>query len=247
MKSPASTPQQADVPSTTPSFLGPLLRGETDVLARWMTKPASAWHSSVLLVILGAGLYGGAIGLWRSPLQAVFSAIKLPLILLLTATGNAFLNAVLAPLLGLPITLRQSLRCVLAGFAISAVFLGSIAPIVAFETWSLPALGDDFGSNSHGFYLLQTTQVAAIAIAGFAGNARLFQLLCHLAGNRETARRVLAAWLLGNFLLGTQVGWILRPYFGAPSLPVEFLRPHPLQSNFFEAIGAAIRHLLGLA
>ena len=247
MNFPAPEPSQPAAPSDSSGFLGPLLRGETEVLARWMARPARPWHSSVLLVILGAGLYGGAIGLWRSPLQAVYSALKLPLILLLTATGNAFLNAVLAPLLGLPITLRQSLRCVLAGFAISAVFLGSLAPIVAFETWSLPALGDDFRSNSRGFYILQTTQVAAIAIAGFAGNARLFQLLCHLAGNRETARRVLVAWLLGNFLLGTQVGWILRPYFGAPALPVEFLRPHPLQSNFFEAIGAALRSLFGLA
>jgi len=226
------------------NLLGPLLRGDTDYLLRWMALPVRPWIGSLACIVVGAGLYGAAVGLWRSPLQAVYSAVKLPLILLLTATGNALLNAVLAPLLGLAITLRQSLVCVLAGFAISAVFLGGIAPVLAFETWSLPALGADAGANRHAFYILQTTQVAAIAIAGFAGNARLFQLLSRLAPDRQVARRVLLAWLLGNFLLGTQAGWILRPYFGTPNLPVEFLRTHPLEGNFFESIGTAVRHLL---
>lgn len=245
MTPPTPTPRPAGVPAAPGPILGPLLRGETDSLVAWMRLPVRPWPGNLAMIVVGAGLYGAAVGMWRSPLQSLYSAAKLPLILLLTATGNALLNAVLAPLLGLALSVRQSLLSVLAGFAISAVFLGSLAPVLAFATWSLPARGEDAEANRLAFYLLQTTQVAAIAVAGFAGNARLFQLLVRLAPSRAVASRVLVAWLAGNFLLGTQVSWVLRPYFGSPNLPVQFLREHPLEGNFFESVGTAVRSLAG--
>src|SRR5262245_33684142 len=62
-----------------------------------------AWH--VGAIVLGAGLFGAAMGVWRSPMQALFTAVKFPLIVLLTTLGNALLNAMLAPLLGLNLSL----------------------------------------------------------------------------------------------------------------------------------------------
>ena len=64
----------------------------------------------------GAGLYGAAMGCWRDPMQALYTAIKFPLIILLTAAGNAMLNAMLAPLLGLNISFRQSFLAILMSF-----------------------------------------------------------------------------------------------------------------------------------
>ena len=76
------------------------------------------------------------------------------------------------------------------------------------------------------------------------GNARLFQLLTRLGGSRAVALRVLFAWLAGNFFFGSQLSWILRPFIGVPSLPVQFLRSDALHGNFYESIFHTFLHLL---
>src|SRR6185437_2544888 len=86
---------------------GALLRGDSDVLVAW-TEHWSVQRVLLCLVLIisGSALYGAAMGIWRAPLQAVFTAIKFPLIILLTTFGNALLNGMLAPLLGLNISFR---------------------------------------------------------------------------------------------------------------------------------------------
>jgi len=45
---------------------------------------------------------------------------------------------------------------------------------------------------------------------------------------------VLFAWLAGNLFLGSQLSWILRPFIGSPSLPVEFFRATALHEIFMK-------------
>lgn len=225
-----------------PPLIPALLRGDVDQLSPSTLSPDRGfWLFLVALSLVGAGAYGVAIGSWRGGWQPLFTGIKLPAILLLTATGNAFLNSLLAPLLGLPIGFRQSLAAVLASFAISSLILAAAAPLVAFQIYNLPSIESAWNARGRAFDTLQFTQVLVIAFAGISGNVRLFQLLRHLSGSGDIARRVLIAWLAGNFLLGTQVTWILRPYFGSHALPVEFLREHPFQGNFFETVWYSAR------
>ena len=85
-----------------------LLRGEVQSLEAWSARWDSqriVWHLGIIVV--GAGLYGAAMGCWRDPWQALYTAIKFPLIILLTSMANSMLNAMLAPLLGLNISFRQ--------------------------------------------------------------------------------------------------------------------------------------------
>ena len=63
---------------------------------------------------------------WRAPLQALYTAIKFPLIILLTTLGNGLLNAMLAPLLGVNLGLRQTLLAVFMSFTIAAAILGAL-------------------------------------------------------------------------------------------------------------------------
>lgn len=197
----------------------------------------------LLLIIFGAGVYGASVGSWRSPVQGGYTAIKFPLILLLTAFGNAFLNAMLAPLLGLNLRFRQTLLAVLMSFTIAAVILGSFGPVVWFVTWNIPPLKTGVGAalTAHSFHLL--TQVCLIAFAGVVANLRLIQLLRRLSGSVRIARRILFAWLAGNLLLGSQLSWLLRPFVGSPGLPVEFLRKEAFHGNFFEAVLRAAKNL----
>jgi hypothetical protein len=227
-----------------PGDVGTLLRAESQAIAGWVED----WSprrvgTQVLVIILGAGAYGAAMGWWRDPGQAVFVAIKFPLIILLTALGNALLNAMLAPLLGLNITLRQSLLAVLMSFAITAAIMGAFAPLTGFVTWNAPPMTTDVKSTpTYGF--IKLTHVIVIAFAGVAGNVRLFQLLTSLShGNRRVARRVLFAWLAVNLFLGSQLTWIARPFIGSPQLPVAFVREGAFQGNFYENVFVTILHL----
>jgi hypothetical protein len=198
------------------------------------------------VIVLGAGLYGAAMGSWRDPLQAAFNVIKFPLVICATTLGNALLNGMLAPLLGLDLRFRQSLMLVLMSFAIASAILGAFAPIVFFIIWNTPPLvaGVELPWTVYSF--VQLVQVLIIAFAGVTANVRLFRRLEARAKQRRVAQKVLFAWLTGNLFLGSQLCWILRPFIGSPALPVEFLRPNAFAGNFYETVFHAVLRLLFL-
>jgi hypothetical protein len=218
-----------------------LLRGEPDTLRNW----TRSWQEGrpVLclgVILIGAGLYGAAMGAWRAPQQALLVALKFPLIILLTTLGNALLNAMIAPLLGLNITLRESFLAMLMSFTIAATILGAFSPLAAFIVWNAPAMRTDLRISGGTYSAIMLAHVGTISFAGVSANLRLVQLLERLGGNRTVARRVLVGWLVGNLLLGSQLSWILRPFIGSPELPVQFLRADALRGNFFETIISAL-------
>ena len=225
--------------------LSVLLGGDAAALKDWT---AHLERGRVLgcaaIIFAGAGLYGAAMGYWRSPLQAGYNLVKFPMIILATTLGNALLNGMLAPLLGLNLGFRQSLMLVLMSFTIAAAILGSFAPIVFFIVWNTPSLAGQMQVSWAAYNFVQLTQVVIIAFAGVAANVRLFQLLHSLSGSNRVARRLLFAWLTGNLFLGSQLCWILRPLIGSPVLPVEFFRPNAFQGNFYETVFRAIVRLL---
>lgn len=221
-----------------------LLEGQADKLMAW-TQPGQprTVAMNVAAIAIGAGLYGAAMGWWRDPLQGLYVAIKFPLILLLVVLGNALLNAMLAPLLGLNIGFRQALLAMLMSFAIIAAILGAFSPLTAFVVWNAPPMTPDVKSTpTYGF--IKLLHVAVIAFAGVAGTVRLFQLLTQLGGSKVVARRVLFAWLAGNLFLGSQLTWIARPFIGSPQLPVVFLRDTAFQGNFYENVFRTMTGLL---
>jgi hypothetical protein len=219
-----------------------ILRGEPEPINRWIQE----WNAArvgyyVAVIVMGTGVYGAAMGYWREAEQALYTAIKFPLIILLTMLGNGLLNGMLAPLLGLNLSFRQSFQAILMSSMISGAILGSFSPIVFFLIWNAPPMT----THVSGVYdLIMLTHVTLIAFAGTMGNLRLAQLLQRLSGSKAISRRVLFAWLAGNLFLGTQLSWILRPFIGSPGLPIQFLRDHPFDGNFYETIFRAIKHLL---
>ena len=226
-----------------PAEITLLLRGETETISAWSAK----WDTHRLalhigFIVLGAGLYGAAMGWWRDPQQALYVAIKFPLIILLTTLGNALINGMLAPLLGLNIPFRQSCSAMVMSFTIAATILGAFSPLIAFMVWNAPDMAAKKLSGST-YNLILLAHVAVIALAGVTGNVRLFQLLAKLGGGRAGALRVLCAWLAGNLFLGSQLSWILRPFIGSPTLPVEFFRKAALHGNFFEAVLHSLRQI----
>ena len=217
-----------------------LLGGRPRRLAVGVSEPMTAWPLFCVAAILGgSGFYGATVSWWHAPRQALFTAVKLPLLVFLTCGANAVLNGMLAQVLGLALSFRQVTLTILLSFALASLILGGFSPIILFLLWNTPPLG----TPSTAYSVLLTTHIAVIAFAGVVANVRLLRLLEGLSGNVRTARVVLFCWLAGNLFLGSQLAWVLRPFVGSPGLPSEFLRAHPLRGNFFQAVAHSVRHL----
>jgi hypothetical protein len=224
--------------------IGVLLRGDVDSIAtrveQWTVRRSLLY---VVVIVFGAGCYGAAMGCWRSPQQALFVAIKFPVIMILTTLGNALINAMLAPLLGLNMTFRHSFSAVLMSLTITAAILGAFSPLLVFAVWNAPAMVAGSAHNP-AYNIIMLANVLVIALAGTAGNLRLFQLLMQVGRRRDVALRVLFAWQVANLFLGSQLSWILRPFIGSPTLPVEFLRTDAFHGNFYEAVAHALKQII---
>ena len=233
------------VTTTHLAELPTLLRGDVASVSEWVERPdARRLARWLAIIIAGSALYGAAMGWWRAPLQAAYTAAKFPLVLLLTTLGNALLNGMLAPLLGLNISFRQSLLAVLMSFTIAAAILGAFSPVLFFLVWNTPPFDGGVESATLAYRFMQLAVVAGIAFSGVVANVRLLPLLrCHADGERA-ARRVLFAWLAGNLFLGSQICWMLRTFIGRPTDAVTFLGPDPFEGNFFETVFEAVRVLV---
>ena len=201
-------------------------------LRSWLEDDSGKLTVCLLLIITGGAVYGASLGIWRAPLQAVFVAVKFPLLLLLTALGTALINGMLAQLLHAPIRFRQSLLAVLMSFALLAVLLASFTPLIGFLLWHLPPMASKGQADAHRIFLL--ANVVVIAFSGTVANLQLYHLLKQISG--KSAGQILRVWLAMNLFLGAQLSWNLRPFVGTPGLPVTFLRDDPFNSSFYEAV-----------
>lgn len=175
--------------------------------------------------------------------MGAYVAVKMPLLIALTLGCNGLLNGLLGLLLGTGLGFRQSFLALLMSFALAALLLGSLAPITLFLAWNAPAANSPQAETAHSAYLLLHTFL--IGFAGVSANLHLHRLLAARAPNRTAANLTLFAWLVGNGFLGAQFSWVLRPFFGTPSLEVEFLRPHPMEGTFYDALWYSLQKLTG--
>jgi len=221
------------------------LRSEAGVLHQWtIRKPLATGWFCVASIIVGAGLYGAAIGSWRDGWQALFTGIKLPLVILLTTLGNGLLNGMLAPLLGLNIPFRQTFVLVLLSFGIASLVLAGLSPMVWFVVWNTPPLGVKTSLSSPEYGFLQLALASITAFAGIVGNVKLLPLLKNGTKNQVVALRVLLAWLATNLFLGSQIAWVLRPFIWDPAGPVEFMGRQYFHGSFYETIFEAAQRLI---
>ncbi len=216
--------------------------GDHEAIARWLDERDPSWMLvCCLAIICGSGLYGGAVGLWRSPEQAVYTALKMPLLIFLTAGTNALLNGLLAQVLGSGLRFRHCAFIVLLSFTLASMILGALSPIIVFLVFNTPPLHSAARSVGHSVTLL--SDVGFVAYAGVVANRRLLRLLQNVCTSTQAGSQVFWSWLAVNLLLGAQLSWILRPFIGSPNLPVQFLRSDPFHGNFFESTFRALVRL----
>ncbi len=62
-------------------------------------------------------------------------------------------------------------------------------------------------------------------------------------GLQKTRLRLLKFWLILYALVGSQLGWTLRPFFGAPGEPFQLFRT--IEGNFYAQVWRSLMTLLG--
>jgi hypothetical protein len=183
--------------------------------------------------VLFFAIYGAILGISSSLLQALSSAIKLPILYLITLAiclpTLYFFNL----LFGSRLTLAQTFALIMTAIAVTAVLTLSFAPIALFFWLTAP---------NYQFYKL--LNVGILSITGVAGLSFLWQGMRHVQKSEGMGVRslILWVWIFVYGFVGTQMAWTLRPFFGAPDLPFEVFRD--LGGNFYMNVIQSIFDLL---
>ena len=191
-----------------------------------------------LLIVVCAAAYGAVLGMWHGARLAAYDAVKLPLVLLVTATVTVGFSWIIAVASSVRLRFDQVAALTFLGLGTASVLLVSLAPVAWFFTICAPAPSAATRAAHNGLYLMHTGFVAA---CGLAGTRTLWNAMRRL-GPPRTMRSVYVLWVLSYALAGGQVAWALRPFVGSvsPQHPVVFLRDNALRGNVYEFIGTDI-------
>lgn len=177
-------------------------------------------------------LFNGMDGAAVHMLAVMF---KLPALFLLTLLVTFPSLYVFNALLGYGLRFRAMLRLLVATIVINLALASSLGPILAFFTVS---------TKSYTFIVL--LNVAILGIGGLASIAFLLRTLLRVQNaeapssaeaNPDTPRRampLLFVWIVTYALVGTQMGWLLRPFIGRPDQPLTVFRDR--EGSFVESI-----------
>jgi hypothetical protein len=214
-------------------------------------------RSAITAICLGGAAYGIAFGAWRGPVQAAYSAVKLPALFLAVAVCTVGLGGMFALLLRSRLSLAQTWICMLVSFAVTAIVLLALAPVGMAFALLVPPPDPHFVGLSPSDPRLATAHAvgkalllmhtAAVAAAGTIGVARLRDVLLGLGLELPVARRVLTSWIAAQFCVGSQLSWLFRPFLGAAEATPTFLPDHALRGSFFEAVAQSATSTFGPA
>jgi hypothetical protein len=214
-----------------------LLRAD-EILRRgcWTTQSgragsAVAWLTATILlfgIFYGAvmGVFGGVLGdrFW----QVVFSAAKVPLLLLGTFLIGLPSFFVFNTLFGLRRDFSQALRALMATQAGLTVVLASLAPLTA--VWYASSADYAAALRFNGLMF---------AVASLAGQWLLREYYRPLVRRNRRHRWMLWTWLGIYIFVAIQMAWIMRPFVGDPGMPVQFFREESW-GNAYEVVGRLI-------
>lgn len=192
-----------------------------------------------LVCIIGLMTYGFTVGLAKSPLQALSSAGKLPILFLLTMTFCLpSLYFFSLTLLRTPLNMLQVQTVVLSGIAVTSFLLLGLAPISLFFVMT--------SSNYPFFQLLAVLFVGVSALIGlyFLWRGMTLIELSDKKTSNQLGQRILVLWFILYAFVGTQMTWRLSPFIGKPEDPFYLLKPS--RDNFYVDVLHALQGALNI-
>ena len=237
---------------------------------------ASGLAVVILVLGLFYGACMGSFGIAQRGLNAVPQLVattgKVPLLFVLTLIVTFPSLYVFNALVGSRLTLASTLRLIVAAMAIMLAVLASLGTIVAFFSVStndyyfmllLNVLVFSISGCLGMKFLLHTLHRLTIAQNAQEFAAQATQPEIDRTGQRPNqtgaldkvqdqaidanVATIFRIWIIVFGLVGAQMGWVLRPFVGAPTKVTTFELFRERDSNFFEAIFHTIAKLLHLS
>ncbi|MCC7014311.1 MAG: hypothetical protein IT454_17255 [Planctomycetes bacterium] len=212
------------------------------------------------------GLFGVLRPAHATGKQVLADALKLPLLFLLTLVVAFPSLYAFSALADSKLRFVQTLKLLLVAIAVNLVLLASFAPVTAFFTVSTTSYSFMVLLN---VAFLVLSGAVGLAVLSKALRAVYFQPEPSNAalppeasseGERELGssaeprravarprsdprpRRIFIAWFAIYGLVGSQMGWILRPFIGAPGMEFQLFRARG--GSFFEGFLTALGQFL---
>lgn len=234
--------------------------------------PAGGTAVVLVLLAMGYGVCMGCFGLFSSGGPSVWqlaaSTVKVPALFVLTLIVTFPSLYVFNALVGSRLRLTSVLRLLIAALAVIVTVLASLGPIVAFfsvSTTSYPfmvllnVLAYTVAGGLGMAFLLQTLHRLSLVrpepplteAAEQVGEEKSASSELALPGALDHAedqvlskhvKTVFWCWIILFALVGSQMGWVLRPFIGAPGQPFAWFRER--DSNFFQAVWQTLVSLL---
>ena len=154
-------------------------------------------------------------------LQIIYSAVKVPILLLATFTVCLPSFFVLNTLFGLRRDFPVVTRSLLATQGGLAVILASLAPFTA--VWYASSANYQHAILFNAF---------VFAAASVSGQWILQAYYRPLIIKNKRHQWLMWTWIGIYALVGIQMGWVLRPFIGSPNAPVQFLRTEPWDNAY---------------
>ena len=155
--------------------------------------------------IVTSALYGFTMGLGHSPLQASSSAIKVPLLFLLTLSVCLPTLHFIGLLFGSRVAFSHTAVVLLTGITLTSVLLGAFAPISLFFLAS--------GSDYEFLLFLHVLTFAFCGAAGLQSVNKTYGAILHTSNQPSgIAIHLLKVWMFLYMFVGTQTAYNLAPF-----------------------------------
>ena len=228
-------------------FIDAILRENTTFENEQARSSRISIPSILISICLIAPIYGAAMGsyaavsgersLIQQAPQIIYSAVKMPLILLMTLMIAVPGFFVFNRLAGLKDDFVDSVKAIVSSLSSFAIVLVSLCPITLFVYVSLSP-----GAESYRFAVVFNALI--FGVAATSSQIVLFRRYRQLFDRDQRHRLMLAIWVTMFAFVGIQAGWTLRPFIGSPSQCVSFFRDEPF-SNAWVRAGQLVHDVVG--
>jgi len=249
-----------------------ILRGEATRLPNLRRGSIELRVGGLAVVLVGLAMfYGACMGCFAlfkvggpTYWQIVASVLKVPALFIMTLAVTLPSLYVFNALVGSRLSLPSVIRLFTAAMAIIVTVLASLGPIVAFFSLSTTSYSFMILLNVVVFavsgamgllFLLQTLHRLSL-VRPLPPPTEASEMVGEEKGAASTGalepiedqvlsrhvKVVFRCWMVLFGLVGSQMGWVLRPFIGNPDRPFAWFRGR--ESNFFGAVWQAIQGLL---
>ena len=218
-----------------------MVRTRLDTDAVLLNRLSIETHPGRLLVLIClfafiSGAVTGSFGAFGggNTGQIVYSAIKVPMLLLITFCLCLPSFLVVNSLLGLRSDLRIVLQALLVTQSGIAIVLAALSPCIA--VW--------YASDGD-YQRAILANVGTFAIASVVGQVVLRRCYRPMIAKNTRHQTMMRLWFFIYAAVGIQMGWVLRPFIGSPSAALHFFRQEPWSNAYIVVWRVLVRTLFG--